>query len=544
MQPKHCLTKQEKRIIKQYTEAYTSIVDANVDYIVNPWSDNKQTLFKLLGKQLKIEVPLKVEVDIKTQTEQLCYFHRAPFMLYGHFSTTRLLGKSNDFINAFEDYFKELVARKDMEAEDLFAFSALMAPRFLIESKTIGTQHCYTYAKKEGKVLKISPGTKIQRAIQKLLKFYDFPHMNLYEEWRAKISAITTTRTRVVPVTLSIHPLDFITASDNECGWSSCMSWRKSGCYSAGILEMMNSNMVLIAYIDSQDKEFIFNDYKLSNKSWRSFFYVHKQIICAGKNYPYNYDELNLAILKYLQELAKKNLGWTYQYGPERYKDLWSYRENSDIRNHSLYRYNTHGIMISTLGMYNDLVEDKDDKYYCVRNYVDKDLYLQASGPAYCLNCGSRLNKNKDGNTYDGSFETHGSRKYCGGCSLHLKCQITKKIYPPKKEEQFLFLPKYKESIESVFYYYNRYSGLSIKDRLKKTTWRVSPEAVRNSEEISRLLFDKANKVFFERHEYEYYMKSYKTYGEKFSELPYIHDENVVSGKYAIEHKLYEQTDI
>ena len=84
-------------------------------------------------------------------------------------------------------------------------------------------------------------------------------------------------------LTLSIHPLDYITMSDNECNWSSCMSWRNEGDYHAGTIEMMNSTCVVVAYI-AQNNETLENGW--NSKRWRQLFVIHPTCIIASCPYP------------------------------------------------------------------------------------------------------------------------------------------------------------------------------------------------------------------------------------------------------------------
>ena len=92
-------------------------------------------------------------------------------------------------------------------------------------------------------------------SIERLKKFI-FEHIEYFaaDEWeeiRLAHSQIFNTNKMTGTLCLSIHPLDYATASDNDNGWSSCMSWRDDGCYRMGTVEMMNSPMVICAYFAS-----------------------------------------------------------------------------------------------------------------------------------------------------------------------------------------------------------------------------------------------------------------------------------------------------
>ena len=78
----------------------------------------------------------------------------------------------------------------------------------------------------------------------------------IFEQMRIKHSQILNKKRLKGTLCLSIHPLDYITISDNNCDWDSCMTWTGDDCpgeYRLGTLEMMNSPSVVVAYLDSKE---------------------------------------------------------------------------------------------------------------------------------------------------------------------------------------------------------------------------------------------------------------------------------------------------
>ena len=202
---------------------------------------------------------------------------------------------------------------------------------------------------------------------------------------------------------LSIHPLDFLTMSNNNSGWSSCMHWggEDPGCYHIGTIEMMNSNNVICCYLESDSKKYSFgadNDAKLlywNNKKWRQLVIVNKDIIVSGKAYPYQNKGITTAVLETLNKLAKENCGWTYQFGIEEYRDMEHIycidemaRNRDWIRNK---RATKHNIILHTKGMYNDYFNDNKTVYYCYRNKVKHNIMLSYSGKALCTRCANPI---------------------------------------------------------------------------------------------------------------------------------------------------------
>lgn len=57
---------------------------------------------------------------------------------------------------------------------------------------------------------------------------------------------------------------------------------------------MMNSNLTVIAYTKTKKKV---KRTDWNDKSWRCLFYINKNILLAGKEYPFQHEEMKKAIL-------------------------------------------------------------------------------------------------------------------------------------------------------------------------------------------------------------------------------------------------------
>jgi hypothetical protein len=188
----------------------------------------------------------------------------------------------------------------------------------------------------EGFKATIKDGMKTIRTIQKVLTAMGFDKMNLFEEWKNTINLTLTNLEVHTELVVSLNPIDFMTMSDNDCNWRSCMSWINTGCYSAGTIEMMNSNMVAVAYLrHTQDFNINLDEHtnlQLPNKSWRALCYITKDIVLVGKNYPYTEDGIVKEVLKLVTDTLKKTMNWTYQFHNQPYKDLIHFEHNEYLR--------------------------------------------------------------------------------------------------------------------------------------------------------------------------------------------------------------------
>jgi len=184
-------------------------------------------------------------------------------------------------------------------------------------------------------------------------------------------------------ITLSIHPMDYLTMSDNEEKWNSCMSLKNRGCYCNGAYEMMTSPNVIIAYTkSSRNKMTVRKDEMWNSKTWRSLFIVDRRFILAGKAYPKISNSLSGAVMAKLVELAGKNLNWNdFEEADKKYK----------------YYNDSNKIKIISHDMYNDYSANDGMNFlirYSKKFNPNKRIIVNYSGPIYCLGCGKRININ------------------------------------------------------------------------------------------------------------------------------------------------------
>ena len=187
-----------------------------------------------------------------------------------------------------------------------------------------------------------------------------------------------------------------MTMSDNASKWKSCMSWKEQGCYRIGTIEMMNSNNVFCVYYTSKKEDigFSFGNYEWNDKKWRGLVIATKDIIVANKAYPYCSKETNIAIIDKIKELAKENMGYTYEFGPELYKDMDHIMTDcylDDVSNSIANKSKglRKNIYFKTVGMYNDMLHNIDNyEYWCYRNKVKTKKLISYSGKSECMCCG------------------------------------------------------------------------------------------------------------------------------------------------------------
>ena len=227
----------------------------------------------------------------------------------------------------------------------------------------------------------IQTGQKFTRVWGRIAKALDMEEN--WERFRIAHSQALNQRKLKGTLCLSIHPLDYATASDNDNGWSSCMSWQEGGCYRMGTVEMMNSPMVICAYLKSNKQKMEFNNgnekYEWNSKKWRAWIIVTKEAIICNRHYPYHQPIFAKEAIAWTADLANRALGWNYE---DIHEDFYTHM--SEVN---------HEIDYATNYMYNDL--GGEDVIGCLgEEFINskKDyIHINFSGKAECMVCGEEI---------------------------------------------------------------------------------------------------------------------------------------------------------
>lgn len=419
------LSKRDKKILENYIYFYG--VNKN-DFIglekwLSHWNHANQTLYKLLGNKLihKVDFSYKKSRDILKKEIR--------FELLNH-----------DFLSIYETFLKNGFP-KYLDKKEKSYFAAINS---IVSMEALLTNACiYSMKfKKENsrKMLQIQVGTKPMRALSKILDYFKEEFYNIdkdykekFEDFRIKHSMLFNDKNIVGTLCISIHPMDYLTMSDNNSDWSSCMSWADDGCYKIGSVEMMNSNNVLCCYLESKipydftpvDKDK--NEFTTwNNKKWRVLAYYTKDIIMSGKAYPYHNDNFSKFVIAEIRKLAKENLNRTFSFGPELYQDMKHIKDQVQmnyihhwLRTGDVTKSN---IIWDTKGMYNDMINDSDEIYWCYRNKVPFTKIINVSGKSSCLCCGKpTIEESEWEESYNDRFDNVDSF-FCSDCRNNIKC--------------------------------------------------------------------------------------------------------------------------
>ena len=201
------LTPLDSKRIENYITEW-GIEDGYVgnDTYLSYWKENKKKLFHLLGGNLIVKRPFSYE--------------KPQFQLQSEIY--RIIRDSQKFFDTAYELLQENRKQYDMTEElvsyiyDCFRSDTIISDkvRYAIKFK----------ARDKKGTLQIQPGMKPIRAMQKIIQYFGWNVTDLFEKFRVQHSMVLNEKIGKGNICISIHPLDFMTMSDNASDWSSCMS--------------------------------------------------------------------------------------------------------------------------------------------------------------------------------------------------------------------------------------------------------------------------------------------------------------------------------
>lgn len=335
------LSTEDKNKIDFYLKNYVSDIDGNnpdrgdfsqLSYILRVWDSDKANLFNLFGKELILsrnyeytrsenEIVASLRENQKTQN-----FFNTLFSTYSRSKKIRRISFiDEEEYRCYRNYYDS------MSSIGTYGKSGhikhYMSEHFNGSYESLGANRCerdYTFLTEDDKLIEFPQGSKYMRMLGKVSDMLGLKEE--FEEFRLYHSLELNTKKLVGKLCISIHPLDFMTLSDNDSGWSSCMSWQENGCYRMGTVEMMNSPCVVVAYLCANEDMHFWNGFTWNNKKWRNLFVIDPDVITEVKPYPYRRDEITDTVLHWLNELTGKKYSdeiFEFADGDNRYKDMY-----------------------------------------------------------------------------------------------------------------------------------------------------------------------------------------------------------------------------
>lgn len=372
----NALKQNELDMIKNYVNAYgardeNKEMDCSIEHLLRFWEDAKEDyLSNLFDGNLILtkEISYKrddSEVSDDIESKLISRWHKNP--------------DCGDFVEAW--YVLENKLFDESENRDAYwALQSLMCGRALASNRYNGVPADIPLP--DGKTYRVSKNCKVSKAIGKIGRAYNLPQV---EEFQISHSQFLNEKGLVGELCLSIHPLDYMTMSDNNCGWGSCMSWEDHGDYRQGTVEMMNSRCVVVAYLKSATDMNMPGSGYWNSKRWRELFIVDEDFILGIKGYPYWNRELEVSAMNWIKEICEAHKFGTYD------DEVYTY-DGSDhcvaIEPEKQIDFHFH-----TNRMYNDIYSEHS-MFLSINldnEYKETLHHFNYSGLSQCMRCGNEL---------------------------------------------------------------------------------------------------------------------------------------------------------
>mgnify|MGYP002519686701 CR=1 FL=1 len=242
---------QVKEQFKKVIEYSQRIPDPQVDELFERWYEAKRDYIEAFGGKLIWECPTKVTFELSQAVKQ---------------------ERLNQFITMINDGFQNEPLGYFLEdnREGFFKNTIVHG----------GTVRLYN-----GEVIDIPEGMKLIKAF----KYFEDDPITL-KDLQTQASMIIQEDKVTGTLCLSVHPLDFLSSSENTYNWRSCHAL--DGEYRAGNFSYMTDKSTIMCYLKGADMAKLPNfpdTVRWNSKKWRMLLFLseHWDAMFAGRQYPF-----------------------------------------------------------------------------------------------------------------------------------------------------------------------------------------------------------------------------------------------------------------
>lgn len=260
--------------------------------LLTNWSQAKRDIVeRFLNGKIQYTYPEKVRFELNEQSK-------------------------NERLNHFEDY-----------VINLFDNYSHPLAKFL---RTITIEEFYANSILEDYIISERDNKKIQKGSKIVKSFkYFIEDKQLLADLQNKASEIIQENKVEGYLTFSVHPLDFLSSSENTYNWRSCHAL--DGEYRAGNLSYMCDRGTMMVYLSGEEKVKLPHfpeDVLWNSKKWRMLLHFDQELdVCfAGRQYPF----FSPGALEKVFEIFSNNMATmerTWGNGPQREKWLGWYND-------------------------------------------------------------------------------------------------------------------------------------------------------------------------------------------------------------------------
>lgn len=346
---------QIKEDFKKVITYSQQIQNPKIDNLFDTWYANKEFFIKKFGDELIWESPEILSFPLDEQTR---------------------LKKFNNFVDNC------VINRGEFELA-----------RFLREERDGFFDNITTKEYKVSPEITIPEGAKLSKAF----KHFITDECDL-DYFQTKASMLIQENKVEGRLCFSVHPLDFLSASENQHSWHSCHAL--DGEFRAGNLSYMGDKDTIMCYLKSEQNVKLPDfpaDVPWNNKKWRMWLFLADEhnAIMAGRQYPFDIQGIREKIRTELFNLLNYNEhNWSHWHndfaiGSYTYADgeQMFYRRSYPIGGGII---PTHQLIKDKSKLhYNDLLYSSCyNPYYCWRTITEADVCFSIGSEVKCFQCG------------------------------------------------------------------------------------------------------------------------------------------------------------
>jgi hypothetical protein len=270
-----------EQIQQDFRDTIGGYISSPVLFSFDKYQKNKASLLEDLGNQY-IYTRQNIVVEIKEDSK---------------------LKMMREFIDKISGFYNKKVLYDFLEVNGVDGFFENKITKTFYMLLSIHDEvYSFSDATIDGiKSLKLQQGMKISKVLKYFIK-EDSAHM-LYHI-QTKYSQIINGSRLSGNLSLSIHPLDYLSMSHNNENWRSCQSL--DGEYASGTLSLMCDQTTLVAYLASPElQELDWGGVRWNSKKWRVLVHIDKtrNRIVLSKHYPFYSYELETQLVEMIKEI-------------------------------------------------------------------------------------------------------------------------------------------------------------------------------------------------------------------------------------------------
>ena len=369
-----------KEDIKKVISYSQNIPDPKIDNLLDDWAKAKTVIAqRFFDSKITYTYPEKVRFEINEITMDS---RVASFIDY----VTHIL---DDWYHPLCEFLKDISTK---------AFY----------NNTLETD--YVISSRDNKT--IQKGSKVIKAFK-----YFIEDKRLLSDLQNKASELIQENKIEGYLTFSVHPLDFLSSSENTYNWRSCHSL--DGEYRAGNLSYMCDTSTVMVYLSQDKEEWLPNfpkEVMWNSKKWRLLLHFSESLdVCfAGRQYPFfSPGALEVVGNVFKEELSPLISSFSIWDSPPRreewcgwYNDYINHYERNNgeiveldeetycIINHNIYNITEIVTDAENSRHFNDVLRSScySNPYYMYRHKWGKDdINIQVGSAVKCLWCGENI---------------------------------------------------------------------------------------------------------------------------------------------------------